>query len=83
MLEKTIIQYQRAFNGLVERLKGNDTVLAAMVFGSVITGDLWDKSDLDLFVIVNEKIPDIKNITKLTNPKHSKLKILMKINNQP
>ena len=62
MLEKTIIQYQRAFNGLVERLKGNDTVLAAMVFGSVITGDLWDKSDIDLFVIVNEKIPDIKNI---------------------
>ncbi|WP_027626631.1 nucleotidyltransferase domain-containing protein [Clostridium lundense] len=61
-MEKTIVQYQRAFNSLIERLKGNDTVLAAMVFGSVVTGDLWDKSDIDLFVMVDENITGIRNI---------------------
>lgn len=61
-MEKTIVQYQRAFNSLTERLKSNETVLAAMVFGSVVTGDLWDKSDIDLFVMVNEKITGIRNI---------------------
>lgn len=61
-MEKTIVQYQRAFNSLIERLKSNDNVLAAMVFGSVVTGDLWDKSDIDLFVMVEEKITGIRNI---------------------
>ncbi|MBU5485516.1 nucleotidyltransferase domain-containing protein [Clostridium sp. MSJ-11] len=61
-MEKTIIQYQKAFNGLVDKLKANNSVLAVMVFGSVVTGDLWDKSDIDLFVIVNEKVSNIKNI---------------------
>jgi len=39
-MEKTIVQYQKAFNGLVEKLKGNSSILAVMVFGSVVTGDL-------------------------------------------
>lgn len=61
-MEKTIVQYQRAFNSLIERLKSNNAVLAAMVFGSVVTGDLWDKSDIDLFVMVDEKMNGIRNI---------------------
>ncbi|KAJ53666.1 hypothetical protein BD780_002997 [Clostridium tetanomorphum] len=74
-MEKTILQYQRAFNGLIDKLKNNDVVLAAMVFGSVVTGDLWDKSDIDLFVIANEKIDNIRNIYTEENevPVHIKL----------
>lgn len=61
-MEKTILQYQKAFNNIVERLKSNQSVLAVMVFGSMVTGDLWDESDIDLFVILNKKNPEIENI---------------------
>src|SRR3712207_802542 len=62
VLGKTIVQYQKAFNNLISRLKCNDKVLAVMVFGSIITGDLWEESDIDLFVILDEPMTDIKNI---------------------
>jgi predicted nucleotidyltransferase len=62
VLERTILQYQKAFNSIIERLKSNEAVLAVMVFGSMVTGDLWDESDIDLFVILDKKMQDIKNI---------------------
>lgn len=58
----TIMKYQKAFKSLVDRLKSNDSILAAMVFGSIVTGDLWEGSDIDLFVISKEDIKDIRNI---------------------
>lgn len=61
-MEKTILQYQKAFNSIVERLKSNQSVLAVMVFGSMVTGDLWDESDIDLFVILDKKNSEIENI---------------------
>jgi uncharacterized protein len=61
-VERTILQYQKAFNSIIDRIKVNETVLAAMVFGSMVTGDLWDESDIDLFVILDKKMTDIKNI---------------------
>lgn len=61
-MEKTILQYQKAFNSIVDRLKGNSSVLAVMVFGSMVTGDFWDESDIDLFVILDQKMTEIKNI---------------------
>lgn len=67
-MERTIIQYQRAFNSIIDRLKSNEAVLAVMVFGSMVTGDLWDESDIDLFVILDKKIENIKNI--YTEEKH-------------
>jgi len=61
-MEKSILQYQKAFNSIVDRLKSNDSVLAVMVFGSMVTGDLWEESDIDLFVILDQKMHAIKNI---------------------
>jgi uncharacterized protein len=61
-MEKTILQYQKAFNSIIERLKGNKSILAVMVFGSMVAGDLWDESDIDLFVITDKAFPEIKNI---------------------
>lgn len=61
-MEKTILQYQKAFNSVIDRLKSNEAVLAVMVFGSMVTGDLWDESDIDLFVIIDNKMTNIKNI---------------------
>ncbi|KEI03793.1 nucleotidyltransferase [Clostridium botulinum] len=51
-----IEKYQRAFSSLINKLKNNEAILAAMVFGSVLTGDLWEGSDIDLFVICKNKI---------------------------
>lgn len=74
-MERTIQQYQKAFNTIIDRLKGNESVLAVMVFGSMVTGDLWEESDIDLFVILDKKLANIKNIyTEEKNvPVHIKL----------
>ncbi|SHI35021.1 hypothetical protein SAMN02745163_00066 [Clostridium cavendishii DSM 21758] len=61
-MNSNIIKYQNAFNSLIQALKKNQSVLAVTVFGSMITGDLWDESDIDLFVIVNQDFKGIKNI---------------------
>lgn len=61
-MANTIQKYQKAFNSLIDRLKENDSILAAMVFGSIITGDLWQQSDIDLFVISKDKIERRVNI---------------------
>ena len=44
---RTILQYQKAFNSAINRFKANKLVLAVMVFGSMVSGDLWDESDID------------------------------------
>jgi Nucleotidyltransferase domain. len=74
-MEKTILQYQRAFNAVVEKLRSNESVLAVMVFGSMVTGDLWDESDIDYFVIMEKEPSEIKNIYTEENdvPVHIKL----------
>ncbi|MDF2504181.1 nucleotidyltransferase domain-containing protein [Clostridium sp.] len=59
---KTIIQYQKVFNDIVEKFKENENILAVMVFGSMVSGDLWEESDIDLLVIVKDKLDDMANI---------------------
>lgn len=61
-MERTIAQYQKSFNNIIERLKENSKVLAVMVFGSMISGDLWDESDIDLFVIIDKKENELRNL---------------------
>ncbi len=63
-MNDNIIKYQTAFNNVVDRLKNNESVLAVMVFGSMVTGDLWEESDIDLFVVMNEDIKVEKYIHK-------------------
>ncbi|AYD39822.1 nucleotidyltransferase domain-containing protein [Clostridium fermenticellae] len=74
-MEKTILQYQKAFNGIVDRMRSNESVLAVMVFGSMVTGDLWDESDIDLFVILDKSYSDVQNIytEEKSIPVHIKL----------
>lgn len=56
------MQYQKAFNTVVDRIKIDESVLSVMVFGSMVTGDLWEQSDIDLFVITKENFEKIRNI---------------------
>lgn len=61
-MTRTVIQYQKAYKSITEKLKLKDDIIAIMVFGSIVSGDLWDESDIDLFVITNIKSHTIKNI---------------------
>lgn len=72
---KTILQYQKVYNKFTDRFKANKNVLAVMVFGSMVSGDLWEESDIDLFVIINDELNDIRNIyvTENSIPVHIKL----------
>ncbi|MBC8063020.1 MAG: nucleotidyltransferase domain-containing protein [Clostridiaceae bacterium] len=61
-MKKNVLLYQKAFNSIVDRLKTNVEVLAVLVFGSMVTGDLWAESDIDLFVVLDKKMDELKNI---------------------
>lgn len=75
MSNNVILQYQKAFNSIIERLKSDKSILATMVFGSMVSGDLWEESDIDLIVISNSNDDDIKNIYTIEKgiPVHIKL----------
>ena len=61
-MTKTILQYQKAFNSVVDRVRGDESILSVMVYGSMVTGDLWEGSDIDLFVISKEEFDAIRDI---------------------
>ena len=73
-----IVQYQKAYNTILEKLKGNESILAVMVFGSMITGDLWDESDIDLFVVMEMEHSEIKNIYTEENLVSIHIKLMSK-----
>lgn len=72
---KTLLQYQKVYNIVTKRLKENPKVLAVMVFGSMVSGDLWEQSDIDFFVIIDDDMDKIKDIyiTENNIPVHIKL----------
>ncbi|GAA0177310.1 nucleotidyltransferase domain-containing protein [Clostridium sediminicola] len=74
-MKNVIADYQSSFNSIIEKLKKNDEILAVMVFGSMVSGDLWEDSDIDLFVIIEGYRKKIENIyTEEKNiPIHIKL----------
>lgn len=75
---KTLLQYQKVYNIVTRRLKENKKVLAAMVFGSMVSGDLWDKSDIDFFVIIEDKMDKIKDVYITENDISVHIKLMNK-----
>lgn len=57
-----IAEFQKVFSKVTSELQNNPDVLALLAFGSVVNGDLWDESDIDLLVIVKSDIEGIKDI---------------------
>lgn len=75
-MTKTVVELQNAFQSIVSILKKNKKVLAIFTFGSIVSGDVWEESDIDLFVIYDDdeysKIRDI--YSEISNvPVHTKL----------
>lgn len=61
-MERNVVLYQDAFNSVIQKLEANDAVLGVMVFGSMVTGDLWEESDIDLILILDKYSNLMKDI---------------------
>ncbi|WP_315081546.1 nucleotidyltransferase domain-containing protein [uncultured Clostridium sp.] len=59
---KLILEYQKSFQKLINDLKVNKKVLAIFAFGSIVSGDLWDESDIDLFVLYKDNFNEIRDV---------------------
>ncbi|WP_160693070.1 nucleotidyltransferase domain-containing protein [Clostridium sp. C2-6-12] len=74
-MSKSIIDYQKSSEKLMNVLKVNKKVLAIFAFGSIISGDLWEESDIDLFVVYKDVFEEVRDIYSeiLDIPVHMKV----------
>jgi hypothetical protein len=74
-VSKSILDYQKSSEKLINVLTVNKKVLAIFAFGSIISGDLWDESDIDLFVVYKDIFDDVRDIYSeiLDIPVHMKV----------
>ncbi|MDS0526385.1 nucleotidyltransferase domain-containing protein [Clostridium sp. SHJSY1] len=74
-MAKTVIELQNAFQSIVNKLKKNKKVLSIFTFGSIVTGDVWEESDIDLFVVYSDEYEKIRDVYSeiLGVPVHTKL----------
>lgn len=75
---KTILNYQKASEKLLNTLKRNKKVLAIFLFGSILSGDIWEGSDIDAFIVYEDQFDEVRHIYSeiLDIPVH--LKVLNK-----
>lgn len=50
-----IIEYQKAYEETLQNFKNSKYVTAVIVYGSIITGDVWEESDIDFLVVTSEE----------------------------
>lgn len=50
-----IREYQKAYEETLYNFKNSSNTLAVIVYGSIVTGDIWDESDIDFLVVTSEK----------------------------
>ena len=77
-MNNLIVEYQRVYAKVVKSFEENEEVLAAFVFGSILTGDLWENSDIDFFVVLKEFKKGIVNIYSKENDIAVHLKVMSK-----
>lgn len=74
-MKSIIIEYQKAFNDIMEDFKRNKNVSAVFTFGSMVSGDIWEESDIDFFVVYKNEFHEVRDIYSEVNgiPIHAKL----------
>jgi len=74
-VSKSILDYQKSSEKLINVLQDNKKVLAIFAFGSIISGDLWEESDIDLFVVYKDVFDNVRDIYSeiLDIPVHIKI----------
>ncbi len=72
---QSIENYQKACEKLITTLRNNKNVLTVFAFGSIINGDLWEESDIDVFVVYKNTFNEIRDIYSevLDIPVHMKI----------
>lgn len=74
-MKNRVSELQDAFQSAIKVLKKNKKVLAIFTFGSIVSGDVWEESDIDLFVVYKDNFDEIRDIfsEKKGVPIHGKL----------
>ena len=54
-MEDQVLRYQAAVDSFVEKVKDDPNVIAVIVYGSVAQGTVWEKSDVDITVVVRDQ----------------------------
>ena len=61
-MAKSVVDYQNAYMEITEILKKNINIISIFVFGSMVSGDLWEGSNIDLFAIYNDDFDEIRDV---------------------
>lgn len=71
---KSVVEFQKSFQSILNTLKKNENVLAIFTFGSILSGDVWEESDIDLFVVYKNEFSKIRDVYSdvLGVPVHTK-----------
>lgn len=77
-MNKEVLRYQNAFNNIIDKMTKNEEILGVMAFGSVLTGDLWEESDIDMLVVVGNSLHNRKNIYLTENDITVHIKVIKK-----
>ncbi|MBD3191143.1 MAG: hypothetical protein GF308_10885 [Candidatus Heimdallarchaeota archaeon] len=54
-------KYEAALNGFIEQVKKDESITAALLFGSLVKGVVWEKSDIDLVLITSDQKTPYRN----------------------
>ena len=74
-MAKTVLELQDAFQTVVNQINKNKKVVALFTFGSIVSGDVWEESDIDLFLIYEDGFEKIRAVySEVTGvPVHTKI----------
>lgn len=61
-MAKSVLELQESFQLLISKLKSNSKVLSIFTFGSIISGDVWEESDIDLFVVYEGEFDKVRRV---------------------
>lgn len=59
---KQVVDYQNAYKEITNKLIKDKNTLAIFVFGSMVSGDIWEESDIDLFVIYKNNFDKLRDV---------------------
>lgn len=75
---KAILNYQKASEKLFSILQTNKKVSAIFAFGSIVNGDLWEESDIDIFVVYKDYFDEIRDVYSEISDISVHMKVLSK-----
>lgn len=74
-MKKSIAELQIAFQAITNSLKRNKKVRAVFTYGSIVSGDIWEGSDIDIFIVYEDEYDEIRDIFSESKgvPVHAKV----------